>query len=148
MKTRFILLAVLFALYGIGTVGGVLAASHEKPMTEMKDDLTFLYVCNCGDACQCNTVATKPGKCSCGKELAAMHVLKIEKDEAILCTCGKGCSCAIDAKDPNKCGCGKPVKKVSLKGLYVCNCGPTCTCNSISDKPGKCRCGSELKKIE
>jgi hypothetical protein len=77
-----------------------------------------------------------------------MHVLKIEKDEAVLCTCGKDCHCKINEADPTKCGCGKPVKRVSLKGLYVCNCGAGCACNTISDKPGKCKCGNELRKVE
>jgi hypothetical protein len=90
----------------------------------------------------------KPGKCTCGKKMAGMHVLKIENGEALLCTCGKGCTCQLDPKDPTKCGCGKPVKRVSLKGMYVCNCGEGCTCNTISDKPGTCRCGKELKKVE
>ncbi len=27
------------------------------------------FVCGCGEACPCNTVSQKPGKCSCGKDL-------------------------------------------------------------------------------
>jgi hypothetical protein len=145
---KSILLLVLSAVICIVTVGGAGAASHEKAMAGMKSEASTLYVCNCGDSCQCNTVAMVPGKCSCGKELTAMHVLQIDKGEALLCPCGGGCSCTLDAKDPAKCGCGKAVKKVSLKGLYACNCGPACACNTVSDKPGKCGCGSELKKIE
>jgi hypothetical protein len=76
-----------------------------------------------------------------------MHVLKIEGDEAVLCACGKDCACGIDPKDPTKCSCGKPVKRVSIKGMYVCNCGPDCKCNTVSDKPGTCKCGVALKKL-
>jgi len=112
-----------------------------------KEAGSVLYVCDCGDNCKCNTVSTKPGKCACGADLVPMHVLKIEKDEAVLCRCGKDCTCKIDPKDPTKCGCGKPVKRVSIKGMYVCNCGPDCKCNTVSDKPGKCKCGGELKKL-
>jgi len=108
---------------------------------------TVLHVCNCGADCQCKTVSTKPGKCECGQELAAMHVLKIERGEGILCTCGKDCQCKLNEKDSTRCGCGKPVKRVSLKGLYVCACGEGCTCNTVSDKPGKCHCGSDLRKV-
>jgi hypothetical protein len=28
-----------------------------------------LYVCDCPAACKCNTIADKPGKCGCGKEM-------------------------------------------------------------------------------
>ena len=117
-----------------------------KPAAAGKGNM--LYVCNCGGDCKCNTVSIKPGKCKCGGNLVPMHVLKIEKDEALLCSCGKGCDCQLNADDPTKCGCGSKVKRVSLKGMYVCKCGEGCTCNTISDKPGKCRCGNELRKVE
>jgi hypothetical protein len=106
-----------------------------------------VYVCACGPECTCNTVKTSPGTCTCGKELAWAHVVKIEGDEALLCTCDEGCTCSIDPADPSKCGCGKPIRRISLKGtgLYFCNCGGSCTCNHVSDKPGTCGCGMELK---
>ncbi len=28
-----------------------------------------LYICVCGEACKCNTISDKPGKCGCGKEM-------------------------------------------------------------------------------
>lgn len=28
------------------------------------------FACNCGAACDCNTVSQTPGKCSCGKDMA------------------------------------------------------------------------------
>jgi hypothetical protein len=27
------------------------------------------YMCACGDACKCDTISQKPGKCACGKEM-------------------------------------------------------------------------------
>ncbi|MFB3854160.1 MAG: hypothetical protein ACE148_10095 [Vicinamibacterales bacterium] len=105
------------------------------------------YVCNCKDDCECNTISKSPGKCSCGDELVAMHLLMIENGTAIFCRCGGECTCERSKDDPEKCGCGKPVKKVSLKGKYICQCGPACKCNTISDKPGKCSCGQELKLV-
>ncbi len=146
MKTKLSLVVVMLAI--AVCAGLVFAAGAEKTSKESATKGSILYVCNCGAKCKCNTVSTKPGKCACGKDLVPMHVLKIDKDEALLCTCGKGCKCKIDEADPTKCGCGKPVKRVSLKGLYVCNCGHGCNCNTISDKPGKCKCGKELRKVE
>lgn len=105
------------------------------------------YVCNCKDDCACNTVAKEPGKCKCGKELVAMHLLAIDKDTGIFCRCGADCTCERSKDDPGKCGCGKPVKKVNLKGKYICQCGSDCTCLTISDNPGNCSCGKPLKQI-
>ena len=143
MKTRVFLVAAVIVV--AASAGLVLAAVAEK---EAAPGDSVLYVCDCGEQCKCNTVSTKPGKCSCGQDLVPMHVLKIDKDEAVLCTCGKDCACKISETDPTKCGCGKPVKRVSLKGLYVCNCGAGCSCNTISDKPGKCRCGNDLRRVD
>jgi hypothetical protein len=146
MKLR---LVIVVAMLAVAVFSGLAFAAEEKKTSEAGvSEGTILYVCNCGEHCKCNTVSTKPGKCACGDDLVPMHVLKIEKDEAVLCTCGKDCHCKISETDPTKCGCGKPVKRVSLKGLYVCNCGAGCACNTISDKPGKCKCGNELRKVE
>ncbi|MBF0553973.1 MAG: hypothetical protein HQK96_05365 [Nitrospirae bacterium] len=143
-KWIWVCLSLLLALT---LSGGIVYAEGKKKSSSPKKG-SILYVCNCSDNCTCNTVKTKPGKCTCGTKLVAMHVLKIEGDEAILCTCGKGCSCKLDKDDPTKCGCGKPVKRVSIKGLYVCNCGGNCMCNTVKTKPGKCPCGAKLKKVE
>ena len=119
------------------------AAAAEKS----KLSASTIYWCNCGPECKCNSVSLKPGKCSCGKEMAGGHVVWIEGNTALACTCGPDCSCAIDPKDHSRCGCGKPVKKIDLKGtgLYFCNCGGACGCSTVSDKPGSCSsCGMEL----
>jgi hypothetical protein len=140
--------ALAFLVLAAAALCAVLVSSGNQSFAaEEKSAGSVVYVCNCGGDCKCNTVATKPGKCACGSELVATHVLKIENDVGILCTCGKDCTCTIDPADPSKCGCGKAVKKVSLKGMYVCSCGGGCACNTVSDGPGKCRCGKELKKL-
>ena len=141
MWRKYLLAFAVMAAAAV-VVGSVLAS-----LPEDKGAGSILYVCNCGDHCACNTVSTKPGKCACGAELVPTHVLKIEGDQAILCTCGKDCTCKINPDDPTKCGCGKPVKKVSIKGMYVCGCSGGCSCNTVSDTPGKCKCGAEMKKI-
>jgi hypothetical protein len=121
----------------IVSLGLVMAADKSK----------VYYVCNCKDDCKCNTISKEPGKCACGGDLVAMHLLAIEKDMAVFCRCGADCTCERSKEDPSKCGCGQPVKMVSLKGKYVCACGGGCNCGAISDKPGKCGCGKDMKQV-
>jgi len=135
MRKSLIVLLVL-AVVAVA-VGLVIAADKSK----------VYYVCNCKDDCKCNTMAKEPGKCKCGNDLVAMHLLAIDKDNAVLCRCGADCNCERSKDDPSKCSCGKAVKMVSLKGKYVCACGESCNCGAISDKPGKCGCGKEMKQI-
>ncbi len=128
---------VVLAVFLVAVLSMAVAADKSK----------VYYVCNCADDCKCNTISKEPGKCTCGKDLVAMHLLAIEKDQAVFCRCGADCTCERSKDDPSKCGCGKPVKMVSLKGKYVCQCGASCNCGAISDKPGKCGCGKDMKKV-
>jgi hypothetical protein len=91
-------------------------------------------------------VSLEPGTCSCGKELAKAHMLRIDGNVATVCMCSGDCTCKLDPADPTKCTCGQPVKQVSLegKGLYYCNCGGSCTCNHVAGEPGECHCGMAL----
>jgi len=50
-----------------------------RAIVSSADKSKTYYVCNCQDDCKCNFVANNPGKCNCGANLAAMHVLAIEK---------------------------------------------------------------------
>ncbi len=134
---RKLSVAALVFIFSAVSIGLVIAAEKSK----------VYYVCNCKDDCKCNSVSTEPGKCKCGSEMKAMHLLAIENGTGIFCRCGADCTCERSKDDPNKCGCGKPVKKVDLKGKYVCACGADCKCNTISDKPGKCSCGKDLKQL-
>jgi hypothetical protein len=142
-KIMFFVTAVL----AVFMLSGIAFAEGSKAKAKKAKAGNILYVCNCSDNCTCDTVSMKPGKCKCGQKLAAMHILKIEGEQAILCTCGKDCTCKLDPNDPSKCGCGKNVRKVSIKDMYVCACGPDCACNMVSDKPAKCKCGAEMKKL-
>jgi hypothetical protein len=132
-----ILIVVVCVLFVAAVVGMVVAADKSK----------VYYVCNCKDDCKCNTISKEPGKCKCGTELTAMHVLATEKDTAVFCRCGADCTCERSKTDASQCGCGKPVKVVSLKGKYACACGANCQCGAISDKPGKCGCGKDMKQV-
>ena len=126
---------------------GCAAKQTASSQSDRKD---VLYTCNCGASCKCNTISTKPGKCTCGSPLKWGHVLKIEGNEALLCQCKEGCQCKLDPKDPSKCGCGMQVKRVNLagSGIYFCNCGGSCLCNTVSQEPGKCKCGMNLKNVK
>ena len=137
MRKKQIAFFVVLAVFLVAVLGMAVAADKSK----------VYYVCNCADDCKCNTISKEPGKCTCGKELAAMHLLAIEKDQAAFCRCGAECSCERSSTDPSKCGCGKSVKMVSIKGKYTCACGAGCQCGAISDKPGKCGCGKEMQKV-
>ncbi len=115
---------------------------------DTKDSPQYIYTCDCGKKCDCNTVATSPGKCPCGKELRENNIIKLDGDQAVVCDCGGGCVCGLSDTDPQLCSCGVPLNEVSLKGLYACACGAGCACNTISDQPGNCACGKELRKVE
>ena len=87
-----------------------------------------VYVCACGDSCDCKTMSRNPGKCSCGKAMGKGVVSKVEGDKAVV---------TVDGKDLN----------LITRAKYACACGDGCKCGTISQKPGKCSCGTEMKKV-
>jgi hypothetical protein len=119
------------------------AAPVAEEVVEVRHDQ--LYVCAC-EECDCGAVATSPGSCGCGTELAETHLLKVEENEALVCSCGSGCTCDLDAENPAACSCGTEVKRVSLEGtgVYYCNCGGSCTCKFAAAEAGDCACGMTL----
>ena len=42
-----------------------------------------IYACNCGPACQCGTLSTAPGKCTCDKEMVKAKVVKVEEGKVV-----------------------------------------------------------------
>jgi len=146
-----VLIAAAFVVGACAQKGGMQEGMQKGPGAEgMAQSPSVIYWCDCGPECKCNTVATKPGKCSCGKEMAGGHVVFMEGNTALACTCGPTCTCKIDPNDHTKCGCGKPIKRINLEGtgIYFCNCKGSCGCNTISDKPGACKCGMELHQAK
>jgi hypothetical protein len=154
MKKSILLLVVCVAMVG------ALSCSKTEPVAETEMAIETeavveetgeaerhdtVYVCNCGPECDCGSISTEAGTCSCGTELAVAHIVKVDGHDAKLCAHG-GCDCEIDAEDETKCTCGAEVRTVSLEGsgLYFCNCGGSCTCNFVSAEPGNCACGMEL----
>src|SRR5512139_1880945 len=105
MKKAFVLTIVLtiaFAAYAF--------ADEDKMVAKVGDEL---YVCGCGDGCDCDTMSRNPGKCSCGKDLVKSKVTKVEEGKITM---------AVRSK---------PFVSV---GKYACACGPSCKCNTISQK--------------
>lgn len=87
-----------------------------------------VYVCTCGDSCDCKTIARKEGKCGCGTAL------------------GKGIVSSTN-KDPIVVKVGDKSFNFPAKAKYICGCGDGCSCGTVSQKPGKCGCGSDMKKV-
>jgi hypothetical protein len=141
-----VLFAAAFVLGACAHGGGHEGMHQGHGPSGMGQGSSVIYWCACGPDCKCNTVSLKPGKCSCGTEMAGGHVVFTEGNTALVCTCGPTCTCKIDPNDHTKCGCGKPIKRINLEGtgIYFCNCGGACGCNTLSDKPGACTCGMPL----
>ena len=59
------------------TVVGTAHAVDEPKAAAMKAGDT-VHACNCGASCPCGSIQAKPGKCSCGKDLAPAKVTKVE----------------------------------------------------------------------
>ncbi|MFZ4857675.1 MAG: hypothetical protein ACOYL3_14880 [Desulfuromonadaceae bacterium] len=87
-----------------------------------------VYVCTCGDTCDCKTMARKAGKCDCGTALGKGTVSSASKDKIVVTV-------------------GDKKLNFPAKAKYACGCGDGCDCGSVSQKPGKCTCGNEMKKI-
>lgn len=152
LAAALVLVAAAFVLGACASTGGVQEGAKQGPgsMEGTSQGSSVVYWCDCGPECKCNSVSTKPGTCSCGKEMAGGHVVFTEGNTALACTCGPTCTCKIDPNDHTKCGCGKPIKRINLEGtgLYFCNCGGSCGCNTLSDKPGPCKCGMPLHQAK
>jgi hypothetical protein len=87
-----------------------------------------IYVCGCGDGCDCGSLALKEGSCSCGKELVKTTVTKVDKSKVYY---------ELDGKEMS----------APIQGKYACGCGDGCNCGAISQKPGKCGCDKDMVKV-
>ena len=87
-----------------------------------------VYVCACGEGCPCETISSRQGKCSCGKNLALGKVVKVESDKATISVNGAE-------------------RSFKTTGKYQCACGAKCNCNTISQKPGECGCGKKMSEV-
>ena len=124
MKKAIFPLAVVLCLAMVALT----FAANPKPVFKVGQ---VVYACNCGVTCDCNTMAKKPGKCVCGKEMVKAKVVAVKKGKVMLK--------ADNWKKP------RPFK---TDAKYVCACGPQCDCDTISQKPGKCVCGKEMVPVK
>jgi hypothetical protein len=121
-KTLLTMLAIAL------TLGLSLSALADKDLPVFKADET-VYVCGCGEGCDCYSMARKPGNCACNKPMVKGTINKIEGDKAFVTVEGKERAFPTTAK-------------------YTCACGEGCNCGFISQKPGNCSCGKPMKKVE
>jgi hypothetical protein len=119
-------LLVVSLLFVFAAVSLAFAAKGASGKFDAKAGDT-IYVCGCGDNCDCGTLAKKEGKCGCGKELVKTTVDKVEKGKVFY---------KVDGKELT----------APVKGKYACGCGE-CDCGSVSQKPGKCNCDKDMVKV-
>ena len=124
MKKVLLTLAVLLSL----AVVAVSFAASAKPVFKVGEEV---YVCNCGETCNCDTISKHPGQCVCGKDMVKAKVTCVEKGKVM-----------VQGEGWEKPRAFKTVAK------YACACGPKCDCDTISQKPGKCPCGTEMKQVK
>jgi len=123
-KGLMMLVALLFSL----SLAGLCAAAVENGKISVKAGDT-VYVCGCGEKCDCMTIGKKAGKCACNKEMMKVTVTRVDDGKAYYQEDGKE-------------------RSVATTGKYACGCGPKCDCDYISQKAGKCGCGKDMKKVE
>ena len=124
MKKAILLVAAIFVL---AMVAGAFTA-NPKPVFKVGQEV---YVCNCGEKCDCFTISKKEGKCTCGKEMVKAKVTAVEKGKVMV----------------QGAGWEKPRPFNSL-AKFACACGDKCDCDTISQKAGKCVCGKEMAAVK
>jgi hypothetical protein len=124
MKRKIFLAVVAVML----TLGVSFAAFADKNLPVFKAGET-VYVCGCGEGCDCYSMGRKPGNCACNKPMVKATVSKVEGDKAIVTVNGKE-------------------RAFITKAKYACGCGEGCDCGFISQKPGNCACDKPMKKVE
>lgn len=127
LMKRMFCLGVLVAL-SLVVAAVAFAVDPHKLTLKVGDEV---YVCNCGESCDCLTMSRKEANCVCKKPMVKAKVTKVDKDLAMV-------------QAP---GWGKP-RLFKTVGKYACACGPSCDCGTISQKPGDCACGKPMKEVK
>jgi hypothetical protein len=124
-KSVLLVLSLLFVFAAV-----VLAFADKGPTGTFDTKIgDVIYVCGCGEGCNCGSLAKKEGTCSCGQKLVKTTVTNVEKGNVFYTLDGKELS-------------------APTQGKYACGCGKGCNCGSISQKPGKCGCGKDMIKVK
>jgi len=126
MKKLVLLITSLMFMFG--AVGMVLADKGTLGLSQAKAG-DEIFVCGCGEKCDCGTMANKQGKCSCKKDLVKATVTKVEDGKVFYMVKGQELS-------------------APQQGKFACGCGEACKCGTISQKAGKCACNKDLIKVE
>jgi len=124
-KLVLVTISMLFVFCAIGLA---FAAKGPSGKFETKAGDT-IYVCGCGEGCDCGSLSKKEGTCGCGKDLVKTTVNKVEKGKVFYTLDGKELS-------------------APLQGKYACGCGAGCNCGTVSQKAGKCGCGQDMVKVK
>jgi hypothetical protein len=123
-KTILLVLSLLFVFAAVS-----LAIAAKGPSGKFNAKAgDSIYVCGCGDGCDCGSLAKKEGKCGCGKDMVKTTVNKVENGKVFYTIDGKELSAPI-------------------QGKYACGC-KGCDCGSVSQKPGKCGCDQDMVKVK
>jgi hypothetical protein len=122
---KFVLIVVSL-LFVLAAASLCLAEKGAKGVFDAKAGDT-IFVCGCGEGCDCGSLSKKEGTCGCGKELVKTTVTKTEKGKVYY---------KLDGKELS----------APTKGKYACGCGD-CNCGSVSQKPGKCSCNKDMVKV-
>jgi hypothetical protein len=121
-------LLVLSLLFMFSSVSLVFAEKGAQGKFDAKVG-DSIYVCGCGESCECGTLGMKEGNCGCGQKMVKTTVTKIEKGKIYY---------AVDGKELS----------APAKGKYGCGCGDGCDCGYVSNKPGKCGCDKDMVKVK
>jgi hypothetical protein len=114
---------LIFAIVCSFIFAGVALADKTKMTGKVGDEI---YVCGCGDGCDCDYMSKNPGKCACGKDLVKTKISKVEEGKI-----------TVEARKTPFVSAGK----------YACACGSECKCDTIGQKPGKCACDKDMAPV-
>lgn len=121
------LLLVVCMVLALGLIAAAYAALKSKIELKAGDEI---YACNCGEACNCDTMSRNAGKCTCGKEMIKAQVTRVEGGKASLTATG-----------------WEKEKTFKTAGQYACACGPACNCDTSNQNQGTCTCGTDMQKV-
>lgn len=126
MKKPITLGLVLILTLALATAASFVLAKEGKLELKAGDEV---FVCGCGEACPCGSMAMTAGKCTCGKDLVKVKVKSVATDAVTV---------AVNGKD----------QTFKTVGKYTCACGEACPCKMVSQNPGKCNCGKDMKEVK
>ena len=78
MTGKRVLYSVMFSAVVLLAFYAVCSADTTGRMDVKSGD--EIYVCACGEMCDCDTMSMKPGQCSCGKDMIKTKVTKVDEN--------------------------------------------------------------------